>query len=261
MTLMLKVFQTFHKPYPRPGPGCDWIQGMGVGGYHEDGLMSDATGEHISALNPYYCELTAMYWAWKNDHSPYVGFYHYRRYLNFAVDSTWRDAFAFSMPLEQSTIDYFALPQQRELAMRMLEMCDVIIPRRFAQEASVEAQWLKYHPVEPWEHYKLLVAERFPMGRRYLDLYQLSNLSTTCNMFVMPRSIFERYCEDLFAIVDPIWKHWGARWGPYMDRYPGFLAERFLGFWLHMKGLRVLEVPLLLLEPPQAASEDALSKL
>jgi hypothetical protein len=46
-----------------------------------------------------------------------------------------------------------------------------------------------------------------------------------------------------------------------MDRYPGFLAERFLGFWLHMKGLRVLEVPLLLLEPPQAASEDALSKL
>ncbi len=248
--MMLKIFQTFHKPYLRVNAQNGWIYPMGVNGYRDVDLITDDTGENIAQLNPHYCELTAMYWAWKNDSSPYVGFYHYRRFLNFVVDETWQAGFGFSMALSQTTIDYLAHPGQRELALRMLRTGDVIIPRRYAQETSVEAQYLKYHPVEPWEHFKYVVSEKFPSGGRYLEMFQLTNLSTTCNMFVMPRSIFEPYCQDLFSVIDPIWGHWGPRWGGYLDRYPGFLAERFLGLWLHMKGLRILEVPLLVLEPP-----------
>ena len=29
-------------------------------------LLGDNTGNNISEKNPYYCELTAQYWAWKN---------------------------------------------------------------------------------------------------------------------------------------------------------------------------------------------------
>lgn len=248
---MLKIFQTFHKPYLRVSPDNGWIVPMGVNRYRDVDMLGDDTGDNIAPLNPYYCELTAMYWAWRNDSSPFVGFYHYRRFLNFVVDETWQGGFGFSMPLTQSTIDYLAHPGQQELALRMLQIGDVIIPRRFAQESSVEAQYLKYHPVEPWEHFKLMITQRFPSGRRYLDVFRLTNLSTTCNMFVMPRSIFDLYCNDLFTIIDPIWNHWGPKWGNYLNRYPGFLAERFLGFWLHMKGLRVVEVPMLLLESPE----------
>ena len=250
---MLKIFQTFHRPFLRPSPAHRWIVPIGVGGYAEADMLTDSSGTHIAPLNPHYCELTALYWAWKNDDSPYVGFYHYRRYLNFVVDQTWQDAFGFAIPATQITVDYLSHERQAEQALRMLQACDVIIPRLNAQNLSVEAHYLKYHPAEPWEHFKALLAQRFPSGQRYSSIFQLSNLASTCNMFVMPRSIFEPYCQDLFSVIDPIWSQWGARWGGYHDRYPGFLAERFLGFWLHMRAIRVMEVPMILLEPVEGS--------
>lgn len=45
------------------------------------GFQPDNTGENISEKNPYYSELTAIYWAWKNCNADFIGLVHYRRYL------------------------------------------------------------------------------------------------------------------------------------------------------------------------------------
>ena len=41
----------------------------------------DDLGDNISEKNPYYCELTGYYYAYKNLRSDYMGFVHYRRYF------------------------------------------------------------------------------------------------------------------------------------------------------------------------------------
>ena len=44
-------------------------------------FIGDNTGKHISSKNPHYCELTALYWAWKNLDADYIGLAHYRRHF------------------------------------------------------------------------------------------------------------------------------------------------------------------------------------
>ena len=52
-----------------------------------DNMIGDDTGDNISALNREFCELTAIYWAWKNydklGNPDYISFMHYRRHFIF----------------------------------------------------------------------------------------------------------------------------------------------------------------------------------
>ena len=72
-----------HKPYWMPEEPCYLPVHVGRA-LHPDidlGFAGDDTGDNISAKNPHYCELTALYWAWKNLAADYIGLVHYRRYF------------------------------------------------------------------------------------------------------------------------------------------------------------------------------------
>ena len=64
-----------------PSDPCYLPLHVGREGKQDLGYIGDNTGDNISSMNPYFCELTGIYWAWKNMHADYIGLCHYRRYF------------------------------------------------------------------------------------------------------------------------------------------------------------------------------------
>ena len=51
--------------------------------------VADCEGESISNRNKQFCELTGLYWVWKNAREDYVGLVHYRRH--FLLPDNWTE--------------------------------------------------------------------------------------------------------------------------------------------------------------------------
>jgi hypothetical protein len=240
----IRIYQTFHKPFNH-NPACAWLERVGVNGYCDEGVQPDSDGENISTLNPYYNELTAYYWVWKNSDAETVGFYHYRRYLNFLIDETWKYGVTVGLPADDNVVAYLTQSAQYEQLDRILKIHDVVVAKKTASERSIEQHYLQHHAPEPWVAFVAALESRYPQYREHIDLLRLTCMTSICNMFVMRRALFTEYCEELFSIIDPIFAEFGPRYDAYNNRYPGFLAERFLGFWLHIRQLRQFEAPLI----------------
>ena len=78
---VIKVIVTTHKEYWMPTDELYVPLQVGAEGKEDLGFTPDNTGDNISAKNPYYCELTGLYWAWKNLDCEYLGLAHYRRHF------------------------------------------------------------------------------------------------------------------------------------------------------------------------------------
>lgn len=71
----LNILVATHKAItPPPYPELTVIQ-VGTGDAIADHLRENQL-DNIAAKNPYFCELTILYFIWKNIHSPLVGLVH-----------------------------------------------------------------------------------------------------------------------------------------------------------------------------------------
>ena len=62
----IKVIVATHKKYTMPNDEMYIPVHVGREGKDDLGYTPDNTGDNISNKNAYYCELTGLYWAWKN---------------------------------------------------------------------------------------------------------------------------------------------------------------------------------------------------
>lgn len=200
-------------------------------------MLQDDQGENISQKNKMYCELTAQYWAWKNQSSDYVGFFHYRRYFNFSPISLNEDGWGnieYREPLNGRILAELNIDDKK--MEKLIPRYDVIVPkrRRLPGKETVQSQYAH----ETGQHLKDLkcvlevLVEKYPEYRSSMDEYLRSREAYECNMFIMRHSIFEVYAQWLFDILLEAEKRMDvSRYSETELRALAYIGERLFGIW------------------------------
>ncbi|MDY3277118.1 MAG: DUF4422 domain-containing protein [Staphylococcus chromogenes] len=230
----LKLLIATHKVYTFPKADCYFPIQVGKSNSQEFGIQGDNTGEHISEKNKTFCELTALYWAWKNlDNYDYIGLVHYRRHFS-----------GVGLFLKGKTI-----VSQSEL-LADLENYDVIVAkkRKYYIE-SVYSHYKNAHFIKDLDATKRIIASFFPEYQSAFDKVMKGYSLHLFNMFVMSKSHFKQYCEWLFSILFELEKQLDmSSYDSYQRRVFGFIAERLFNVWLVKNNLKIKERKVIALE-------------
>ncbi|SFG25421.1 DUF4422 domain-containing protein [Oribacterium sp. WCC10] len=180
-----------------------------VGAALTDQIMYDVRDcigdDNISDRNRQYCELTGIYWAWKNDTADYIGFSHYRR--------------------------KFVLTSEQFNAI-LTENIDIIVTEPIVNFATVRGQYAKDHIAKDWDIFIDVIGELAPEYLSAAELIQDSIYYYAYNMFIMKKDIFDEYCNFIFPILERCEELIGLKEDIYQNRYVGFLAERLLSIFI-----------------------------
>ncbi len=213
-----------------------------------DNMIGDDTGENISEENRKYCELTALYWAWKNydklGNPDYIGFMQYRRHFIFddGFDGTGREkpwgCFRFS-GIDDSYVDMLSLRGDKIVAYLEKHPADVLTTKEvsFGQTVAEHyAQTLSFLNPDDLRICARKAALLFPEYKSTIRKYLRSKKHYWYHSFIMKKEIFFEYCEWLFKILFATEKEID-----YQDytiaayRTPAYLGERLWGIFFNGK--------------------------
>jgi len=226
-----KVFVVTHlNPGMKLPSGYEYI---GVGNQNTKLSLTDRPGDSISEVNPYFSELTAMYWIWKNykcSPEEIVGLVHYRRFLVSGI-------------LSMLTKEPIPFPDIETALSRS----EIITPEPVRLMPSIYDNYLSGHNVDDLDM-ALSIAERndcVPSGY-YSELLKSRNRGSICNVLMCRKRLFDEYCEWLFGILIPAFEliKTEGRTG-YQKRVFGFISERLFNVWLIKNTIKQSHFPMI----------------
>ena len=223
----IKIYIAAHKKVELPK-----LQGyipLQVGAaLHDDlGYLKDSNGDNISDKNPNYCELTGLYYVWKNEKADIVGLSHYRRYF-------------FKNPFKTKLNDVLKVNDINKL----MNKYDAILPKKiFLEGLTVKEHYDKYHHLEDLLKCGEIIKEKF---NDYYDSFNKvleQKEIYAYNMFIMQKKDFDNYMEWLFAILFELEKNVDiSKYDDYNKRIYGFLSERLFNVWILKQNYNIKEV-------------------
>ena len=236
----IKIIVAAHKKYWMPSDSIYLPVHVGAEGKTDEngaqldpGYIKDNTGDNISSKNKNYCELTGLYWAWKNLDADYIGLAHYRRHFTRRNRGNKKDR-----PIAGAELE------------KLLNRYDVLLPKK--RNYFIESNYSQYvhaHHAIDLDTTREIISERHS---EYLKAYDASMKRTTghrFNMFIMKRDKFDAYCEWLFDILFELEKRLDiSEYSANDARVFGFVSERLLDVWINTNGVNYKEIPYVFME-------------
>lgn len=181
------------------------------------GYIGDNTCDNISSKNSNFCELTGLYWIWKNCSDEYIGLVHYRRYFGKSnLSNNIEDVYTYAQMIE------------------FLESADIVLPyiEHFKENAKGEILQKCCTKVN-FDGLRSTIEELTPEYLADFDQFFKGNKATLFNMLFCRKKVFDCYCDWLFKILF----HFESVadltcLNNYQKRLFGFLSERLLNVWV-----------------------------
>ena len=230
----IQIISASHKPYWMPEDPLYVPLFVGSAGFPSiPGFLRDDNGDQISARNESFCELTGIYWAWKNLDADYIGMVHYRRYFAERLPMSGKSRLA-----KRNTIE------------RALVKADVILPKK--RHYWVETNYSQYahaHHERDLILTKEIILELCP---DYIPAWERVMRKTSghrFNIFVMKRQLLDSYLKWLFDILFELERRLDICDYTGIDqRVFGLLSERLLDVWIDYHRVSYVELPVVTLE-------------
>lgn len=230
----IKILVAAHKEYQMPKDDIYMPIHVGKEGKSlQLPYAPDNTGDNISVKNANYCELTGVYWAWKNLDADYIGLAHYRRHFYTKKKGGKFDSVITGDELKNILSDY-----------------DIIVPNK--RKYYIETNYSHYihaHEKEGLDTMCEIIKNEYPEYASACDTVMNRTWAHMFNMFIMKKDKFDEYCTWLFDILKKVEERVDiSEYSVSEKRIFGYLSELMLDIWLLTRGYTYKEVNVMFME-------------
>lgn len=237
----IKIIIATHKKYWMPDDPMYMPVHVGAEGKLDEngnpldlGYIKDNSGDNISIKNANYCELTGLYWAWKNLDADYIGLAHYRRHFcSSKKTGDKKDRIIAKKELED-----------------ILKQAKVLVPkpRNYVIETNY-SQYAHAHHAIDLDTTREILEEKYPDYLNAFDSSMRKTIGHRFNMFVMQKDMFDAYCSWLFDVLFELETRLDiTEYNTNDARVFGFVSERLLDVWLMTNNVFYREMPYVFME-------------
>ena len=224
--LNIKIVIAAHKPYVMPQDEIYLPVQVGSEGKKSIGFQRDNEGDNISEKNPSFCELTGLYWAWKNLTCDYLGLAHYRRHFTMSSKRI--------LNKEKTAEKKIKSVLHTEEAERLVSEYPIILPRK--RKYYIETLYSHYahsHYAVHLDVTREIIKERHPEYLAAFDAVMKQRSGYMFNMYIMRKELSDQYCEWLFDILFELEKRMdGSELSAFQGRFYGRVSEIIFNVWL-----------------------------
>lgn len=218
-------------------------------------MLGDDTGDNISEKRDSFCELTVMYWAWKNVKADYYGLCHYRRYLSFLESDinckkSIKDAnkiFTIEKFLTQKSISKYNITSEE--IYKYINQVDIVTSPYESVKSMGDGPFVSVYDLCRQRNRDFdmsgidvmldIIKEYYPQYYECSQKYFMGSMVKFYNCFVMKKAIFQQLCSFLFGVLFRLEKELNTEdYNMWKMRMPGFMGEHLIGiFFLYISSV------------------------